>query len=73
MTRRQRKFVEKWELALARMILDGKKELAEQVVPIVEAMQTGDFVYAVCLAEAKGLDEYILNEMRKHLGVRRFI
>lgn len=54
-------------------VFDGKKDLASKLGPIVEALQSQHFVYAVMLAEEKGFSDSILEYMRQNLEVRRFI
>jgi hypothetical protein len=63
--------VEKLELALASLIHDNKDEkLAIALGAVVEWLHKNEFVIAVLEAEALGLDDKIVNHMRRVFDVR---
>lgn len=71
-TRKQDKFIKRFEFALANFVFDGKKELATLWGPIVEAMQRGEFVWAVLLADNnEEIPKPLIEQMRKVFRVGR--
>lgn len=70
-TLQQKKLIEKYEFALANIVFDGKKELAERWSPIVEALQNGHFVWAIVLASQANIPAEFVELMRLDFDIRR--
>lgn len=72
MTKQQKKFIKKLEIALATFVYDGKKELAAMWSPILEALWEGNSVIAVFMAEERPeIPEALVHQMSNVFGVRR--
>jgi hypothetical protein len=71
-TEEQNKLLESLELAMAALLLDDFKKEGTILACIVEWLHKGEPVTAVLEAEAAGVEEGVLNTIRKTFNVAKF-
>jgi hypothetical protein len=71
MTQTQNDLLEKLEILLARMLLDGRSKTTTRLGEVIEAIHRHDTVWAVILADAYGFPERFVEKIRQTFRIKR--